>query len=358
LTSNEFYHNHRTGKPYPIKAFWVSSHNPANSHANRNNFLELMRSMELVVVVDLIMSATAEYADIVLPGCTSYECTSLAMPYTALMSGGHPYFQLQPKIVEPLYESKSDLDIFNELAKRMGLGEFFDKSEEDYIEMILSSGHPSMEGITLEKLREGPMKPKPSSAPLQTHDTSGSLSQEELKLKLSDTSPLFNTSSGRLEIYSEKLKEFGQGLPVYLESPDSIRQPRAKSYPLNFLQLHSRTRHHSDFTDVDWLRQIDPEPVLNINSIDAEKRGIRDGDMVVTFNDRGKVKLKARIHEGMKPGVVSVGEGWRPKDFAEGTYQELTGNTTNPAQQAVIGSIGQMQGILVEVKKAPEDENG
>ncbi len=93
---------------------------------------------------------------------------------------------------------------------------------------------------------------------------------------------------------------------------------------------------------------------MNINSIDAEKRGIQDGDIVVTFNDRGMFKVKARIHEGMKPGVVSVGEGWQPRHFAEGSYQELTGTTTNPAQQAVIGSIGQMQGVLVEVRKTDE----
>ena len=56
-----------------------------------------------------------------------------------------------------------------ELAKRMGLGKFFDKSEEEYIEMLLSSGHPSLEGITLEKLKKGPMKPKPYPAPPLSH---------------------------------------------------------------------------------------------------------------------------------------------------------------------------------------------
>ncbi len=117
ISSFQFYENHRTGKPYPIKALWVSSHNPANSHPNRNNFIELMRSMEIIVVVDLFMTATAEYADIVLPGCTNFECTNISFPWTALWGGGHPYFQMQPKLVEPLYESKSDLEILTELAR-------------------------------------------------------------------------------------------------------------------------------------------------------------------------------------------------------------------------------------------------
>ena len=86
----------------------------------------------------------------------------------------------------------------------------------------------------------------------------------------------------------------------------------------------ANTDHHSMFANVDWMREVDPEPMLDMNPVDAEKRGIRDGDMVVAFNDRGRVKLKARIHEGMRPGAVSITEGWWPRDFAEGSYQELT----------------------------------
>lgn len=327
VPSYQFYENHLTGKPYPIKALWVSSHNPANSHPNSNNFKKLMLSMEFTVVVDLFMSATAELADIVLPGCTTYECTSLAIPWQTCY-GGHPYLQLQPKLIEPLYESRSDLDIFTDLARRMGLGELFDKSSEEYIELLLSSGHPSMEGITLKKLKESPMKPKPCSL------------------------PLFNTPSGRLEFYVEKLKEFGQELPVYIEPPESPRQPLAQKYPLTFLQLHSKARSHSFLNNIDWLKEIDPEPVVDMNPIDAEKRGLRDGDMVITFNDRGMMKLKARIHEGIRPGVVTIAEGWQPKHFAQGSYQELTGPPSNRAQQAIFASVGQIQGILVEVKKA------
>ena len=327
----QFFHNHRTGKPYPIKALWVSAQNPANSHPNRNNTKELLSHMEFIAVIDLFMSATAEYADIVLPGCTLFECNNFSLPATVLWDGGQPYLQMQPKVIEPLYESKSELEIFTELAQRMGLGEFFDKSAEEYMEMLLSSPHPSMEGITLEKLKEGPIKAKPYST------------------------PLFYTPSGRLEFYVEKLKEFGQELPLYIEPPESARQPLAQKYPLTCLQTHSRTRFHGSWlVNVDWLRELDPEPMLGMNSVDAEKRGIQDGDMVIAFNDRGRVKLKARIHEGIRPGVVTVGEGWQPRHFAEGSYQELTGTTTNPVQQAVFESIAPMQDILVEVKKAEE----
>lgn len=333
MSTVKFYENQLTGKPHPIKALWLSAQNPANSHQNRNNIIEILSRMEFTVVVELFMSATAEYADMVLPGCTTFECTNMALPWTSLFGGGHPFFQIQPKLIEPYYESRSDLEIFDELARRMGLGEFFDKTAEEYIEMLLSSGHPAMEGMTLEKLKERPVKPKTWSA------------------------PLFTTPSGKFEFYTEKLKEFGQELPIYIESPESSRQPLAQKYPLYFLQMHSRGRHHSHMGNVDRLKELDPEPVVNMHPVNAEKRGINDGDMVRVFNDRGRVKLKARIHEGIRPGTVTINEGWQPRDFAEGSYQELTAADINPAQEAIYGSQGQVQGVLVQVTKARKGKN-
>ena len=81
-------------------------------------------------------------------------------------------------------------------------------------------------------------------------------------------------------------------------------------------------------------------------------RGIADGDMVVAFNDRGKAKLRAKVHEGMRPGVVNICEGWWHHQFAEGSYQELTHATINPAQTAVYEPNSAMCDNLIEVRKA------
>jgi anaerobic selenocysteine-containing dehydrogenase len=74
---------------------------------------------------------------------------------------------------------------------------------------------------------------------------------------------------------------------------------------------------------VDWMREIDPEPMLDINSLDAQRRGIKDNDLVLVFNDRGKVKLKARLNEAVPPGTINVSHGWWPEQFAEGHYSDL-----------------------------------
>jgi molybdopterin-containing oxidoreductase family molybdopterin binding subunit len=325
----QFYEAALTGDPYPIKALWVSNHNPGDSHSNRNKFKKAVAQMEFIVTVELFMTTTAEYSDIVLPGCTSFESTGITIPWGSYLHA-KPYFQLNPKVVEPYYECKIDLDIFNELAPRMGLEEFFKKSEEEYVEDLFDSAPPPLKGITMEKLKEGPVRHPYAEG------------------------RLFPSTTGRLEFYAETMTEFGEALPVFKEPPESARQPMAQKYPLTILNMHSKHRHHSTFTNIDWLREFDPEPTLDINPIDADKRGIHDGDMVTAFNNRASVTLKARFNEGMRPGYVSVGEGWQARDFIKGHHNDLTADEMNPAQEANSETIMQFQDILCEVEKAEE----
>ena len=134
----------------------------------------------------------------------------------------------------------------------------------------------------------------------------------------------FPTPSGRVEFYNELLVEFGQELPIHQETLESpIRSLLAKQYPLTFLSAKVKATTHSVMANVDWMKEVSTEPMLDMNPIDAEKRGIKDGDLVVAFNDRGRVKLKARFNEAVRPGTVNVPHGWWPEQFAEGHYSDL-----------------------------------
>jgi len=328
VTLLQMYETILTDKPHPIKALWMTRHNLINQDPNFNQVTrELVSRLEFIVVADMFMSTSAQYADIVLPVCSFYESIDLAPP---IGNGSHMYLQLQQKVIEPLYESRSDLDIFASLAKTMGMQEYLDKSAEEYVELLLASGHPSMEGITMEKLKEGPL-------PAALHSV-----------------PAFATPSGRLEFYSERLREFGQELPVYLEPLESQRRPLALKYPLSFSTTHPKYRLHSMFANVAWLRELDPEPTLEMNPADAEARDIQDGDLVRAFNDRGEVKLRVRVHQGIRPRLVNVCEGWSPGDYVEGTHQALTHETINPAQQAIYEPNSAFYDTLVEVERVEE----
>jgi len=325
----QMYETTRTEKPHPIKSLWMTRHNLVNQDPDLNLVTrELFSRLELIVVADMFMSASARYADIVLPACSFYEDMDLVPP---LGNGSHDYLQLQQKVIEPLHESKPDLEIFACLTRKMGIEGYLDKTADEYIEISLASDHPSAEGLTLDKLKEGPVLPMP-------YET-----------------PIFATPSGRMEFYSERLKEFDQELPVFLEPLESQRRPLAKKYPLSFSTTHPKYRVHSMFSNISWIRELDPEPVLDINPVDAKPRDIEDGDPVRVFNDRGQVKLKARVHQGIRPGTVNICQGWSPGDYVEGSHQALTHATINPAQAAIHEPNAAFYDTLVEVELAKEE---
>ncbi len=320
------------GDPYPIKALWIAKQNWVNQLPDANRVTrELFPKLELIVVADIFMSASARYADIVLPACTFFEQSDL-IPSINVTPSMMDYFQLQHKAIEPLYECKPDTQIVRELAGKMGLGDYFEKSDEQLIETLLSSGYPAEMGITLEKLKQGPVKapPRPNF-------------------------PSFLTQSGRMEFYCERLLEMGQELPCYLEPLESARKPLGQKYPLVFLTTHTRFRTHSTLANVGWLSELEPEPYLEMNPVDAEARDIQDGDTVRVFNDRGRMKLKAKAHEGIKPGTVNVTQGWWPEHFLEGSHQELTHSVINRAQEMIYEPNSAYYDVLVEVEKVRED---
>jgi molybdopterin-containing oxidoreductase family molybdopterin binding subunit len=316
------------GEPLAIKAIWFAGHNFANQLPNMNKIInEVFANLELLVVSDLFMTTTARYADYVLPVASFLESVDLH-----ISSKQNNYLQLQQKVIEPLYESKSDFQIAAELGRRMGFGEYFDKTEEQYIEEILSSEHPSMEGISLERLKKGPVPASPS---------------ERLEQ--------FRTPTGRIEFYVERLKRFGQELPIYLEPVESARSDKAKAYPLCLLSTHSRYRTHSSLSSIPTLLRLDPEPTLEISPEDAGQRNIHEGDVVRVFNERGQAKLRAKLSPGIKPGVVNIMQGWWPDHYIEGHHNQLTHDMLNQAQQFIMEPNAALYDVLVEVKRVEEE---
>jgi len=284
---------------------------------------ELLPNLELLVVCDLFMTESAKYADYVLPVASFFECTDLCRADLQ-----HPYLQIQQKVIEPLHESRSDFQIAAELGRKMGYGEYFNKTEEQYIEEILASGHPTMEGISVDTLKQGPVMARPLERPQQ-----------------------LGTPTGRVEFYVDSLKQFGQELPIYLEPVESARSEKAKSYPLTLLSTHPESRVHSTLANIPSLLKKVPEPALQINPLDAEPRSIVDGGVVRVFNDRGQLKARAELSTGIKPGVVNITEGWWPQQYIEGHLNQLTHDRINPVQQHILQPNAAFYDVLVEVER-------
>jgi len=273
------------------------------------------------------MTPSAKYADLILPVCSFLEFSDfMSMPY--------PYLQLQQKVIEPLFESKSDVTIVSELADRLGYGEYFKGGENAMIDMIMD--HSSMSGVNREILKKGAAKlktlPEGSNFPLG-----------------------FGTPSRKIELYAEQLTEEGEALPVYLPPIEAPLIPEDKKFPLTFIQGHSRFRTHSMFANVESLLTLNPEPLVDINPLDANKRGISDNDYVSVYNDRGKTTLRARVTESVGPGVINITEGWWIDQFKEGSVNHLTHDIINPVQDKVYEPNMHMNDVAVEIIKSKED---
>jgi molybdopterin-containing oxidoreductase family molybdopterin binding subunit len=288
--------------------------------------------LDFIVAAELFMTNTARFADILLP-VTSYLEFSDFIPFP------YPYVQLQQKVIEPLNEARSDVDIAAGLAERLGYGDYFKGGQDAFVDLILDSKDSSLEGITREKLKQGAM-------PLNSIPEM----EEEFDIP-------FSTPSGKIELYSEKLYEDGQALPVYLEPLEAPVSSEQKKYPLTFIQGHSRFRTHSMFSNVSSLLDMNPEPVVEINPKDAAARNISDNDRVTVFNDRARTTLKARVTEGVGSGVINITEGWWIDQFEEGSVNHLTHDVINPVQEKVYEPNMHMNDVAVEVIKVSKTKN-
>ena len=313
------------GESFPIKAVWFAFINFLNQCVHVNKVKnEFFPNLDFIVQTELFMTPSAKYADLILPVCSFLEFSDfMSMPY--------PYLQLQQKVIEPLYESKSDVTIVSELAEKLGFGEYFKGGEEGLIDLIMDNR--TLEGVNRELLKKGAVKlralPEGGNFPLN-----------------------FGTPSGKIELYAEQLVEDGEALPVYLPPIEAPITSEETKYPLTLINAHSRFRTHSMFANVQSLLDLNPEPIVDINPIDAEKRNISNNDIVTVFNDRARTTLKARVTEGVIPGVINITEGWWIEQFREGSLNHLTHDIINPVQEKVYEPNMHMNDVAVEVVKS------
>ena len=316
----------REGNPYPIKMECISLGNPFNQlKPNRARVLkEYISSLEFITVIDHFMTDTAKFADLVLPACTIFERKDIVVD---------KFIQLQQKIVEPAGEAKTDFEIFQAFAAAYGIGNYFDKSPEEYIDSMLQTDSPLLQGVDLKRLEtEKVIYPWPMDEPF-----------------VGFRDRIFPTKSARIEVFKEDLVEYGAELPDYREpveaSPDN---PLFNQYPLVLLSSHSRYRIHSTFANLEKVKRREPEPVVRIHHADARHRSIQDGDIVEVSNDRGRVIIKCSLDDAVREGCVIIGEGHWIDQFIEGdpyslTHDHYSPTTENYAHYDVLVEVCQWQ---------------
>jgi anaerobic selenocysteine-containing dehydrogenase len=299
-----------------VRALYVYNSNPAAVCPDHARVVRgLLREDLFTVVHEQFPTDTVDYADIVLPATTQLEHFDIHGSY------GHLYVQTNEQAIAPLAEAKSNTDVFRLLAERMGFEpELFQVSDEQLAEQALQAkGGPTgwpkataFDGIDLARLhREGPVR---------------------LNLP-TDYAPFarggFGTPSGKCELYSPRLKAMGlDPLPTYIPPhEDPLTRPElAARFPLQLLSPPEPTFLNSTFANVDSLRPA-VGPTLLIHRDDAAARGIRDGQRVRIFNDRGRFEATALVGEQVKVGVVVSQGVWWAKHSPDGVNCNATTST-------------------------------
>ena len=293
-----------------------------NQHADINRTAEILRDeskVEFIVVQDNFLTPSARFADIVLPACTQFE--------TWGVEDGWKYGDeviLQPKLVEPLGESKSDYRICSELAERLGIGEAFTegRGEKEWAKFCLDEfrGLRFPELPTFEEFIEMNLGAWTRPA------TNPAIAFEDFR-RDPEKYPL-KTPSGKIEIFSKQLYDLSNPeeippIPKYIQEWESPFPPRAStvfhsaqrdSYPLQAIGHHTLHRVHSTHDNNDWLEEAFPQRVF-MNPIDGAERNIKDGDQVKVYNRRGSLILPCRITSRILPGVIDIPQGaWYEPD--------------------------------------------
>ncbi|GHA36162.1 trimethylamine-N-oxide reductase TorA [Photobacterium aphoticum] len=297
---------------FPVMKMAIfSGNNPFHHHQDRNNMIEAWQKLETVVSIDHQWTATCRFADIVLPATTTYERNDIEQ------YGNHSNAGIiaLPKIVEPMYESKDDFEIFRELCRRYDREEAFTggKTQMELIEEIYNGARLQGRGLGV---RMSNFKKFWETEGFIEFPEGQEWVRHESFRKEPDLEPL-GTASGLIEIYCKTIADMGyddcQGHPMWFEKTErSHGGPRSDMYPLNMQSTHPKHRLHSQLCSSTEHRATyavaDREPVY-INTQDAAARGIKSGDIVRVFNDRGQVLAGAVVTDDYMAGVCRIHEG-------------------------------------------------
>lgn len=319
-----------------------------NQHADINKTKQLLEDeskVEFIVVSDLFMTPSAKYADILLPGTTFFERYDIGTPW-----GNGDYVIFGDKAIDPLYECRDEYDVFADIAEKLGVKEKFTEGRTtlDLVKECIQRTRkevdpkfPSFEefrkqGVYFFKYDEPLVGFKDQIDDLKNHP--------------------FETPSGKIELFSKTLWDMKQheeipAIAKYIPSWEGPEDPLIKKYPLQLISWHYKRRCHSTYDNQPWLEEAARQEMW-INPIDAEKRGIKTGDRVQVFNDRGLIYIDVNITPRIAPGVIGIPQGAWFTPNEQGTDQRGSINVLTSQRPTPLAKANPQQTNLAEVKKA------
>jgi len=322
----------------PIKMLYRQGGSFISTMTDTNRWPRMFQhpNLEFFVTADIHWQSETKFADLILPICSGFEredICELGAPggYGANdMGANYRVIIYMNKCIEPLWESKSDYDIYCELAKRLGFYDRYTEGNtiEDWIRKVYNKSSMP-EYMSFEEFKEKgyfvvPPPPPGTKAAVSNkwyyEDRECDVPDHKNPLKGTERAKMMGTPSGKIEFVSTFLQEhfpddkerpvMGQFLPPW----EGKGSPLEEKYPLVLMTPHMRFSYHTHFDNKSpWLDEIPAHRVVKdgyaywivrLHKVDAEARGIKNGDLVKLYNDRGAVLCVAHVTERMKPGVL------------------------------------------------------
>ncbi|MBX3084781.1 MAG: molybdopterin-dependent oxidoreductase [Anaerolineae bacterium] len=262
-----------SGKPYQAHGWFIARQNPVMSLPDRTKTLEAFRKMDFIATVDIFLNDTAWFSDVVLPEASYLERFDPVLPV------GDKVFLRQP-VIDPQGEAKSALWIYKQLGERLGLGDYFQYTDElDYIRQQLAPL-----GISLESIQDK------GYAPFPVNDT---------------PTYTWNTPSGKIELDSATLSNVGFASVPTWEAPP---EPPADQFYLLTGKVAQATQFASQNNQL--LNKYADEPRLWLNDKVAADRGIADGDWLEVTSKVGQVHIRVKVTPGIRHDCVYMTPGY------------------------------------------------
>jgi anaerobic selenocysteine-containing dehydrogenase len=266
--------------PYPVKVIGFHANNPLMTWGYTDRTYEALMALDFFYIADQFMTPSAEIADIVLPATTYLEADDIRVRSPFVITG-HKVAQRG--------EAWPDRKMVNELGKKLGLGKYFWNDVNEALDLYIKPL-----GMTFAEFSK-----------VHVHEDARQYHKFE--------KDGFNTPSGKVELYCERLKKWGHDpLPIYYEPPETpySAPEMLKEYPYILTTWHSEVYHHSDNRQIASIRAKEPYPIMEIHPQEAAKLGISDGDWAYIENKRGRIKQKVKVTDGIDPRVVGCSIDW------------------------------------------------
>ncbi len=319
-----------------LKAVWVERGNPMLQSPDSFNVRKAFGKLNFRVVVEQFITDTASEADIILPAKDMFEQSDIIGSYW------NPYVQFKPKVIDPPGEVLPESEIYFRLSEKMDLRISCDLLPEvgnDKIEDWLERRIKGISNLTLADLKKGPAK-----APgLQE------IAYCDMK---------FKTPSGKIELYSGSASEIWgvDNIPTYDPLKNNTNyntnyniNNNINSFPLKLLTSNAANRIHSQFGNLNLIRQSTPPAATLLSFSDANKRNISDGDSISIYNENGEIRSTAGLSARIPEGIVVLPNGIWMNDGGGGNHL-ITGMETD------MGYGAAFHDAHVEVRKTSGDE--